>query len=278
MLTLTTIAEVRAWRRDVSGELGFVPTMGYLHAGHAALVARARRENAAVVASVFVNPTQFGPTEDLARYPRDLAADQRLLEEHGCDVLFAPQAAEMYPPGFASCVDVGPLAELLEGARRPGHFRGVATVVLKLFGIVQPTRSYFGQKDAQQLAVIRRLTRDLDLPVTIVGCPTVREPDGLARSSRNSYLSARERAAAPVLHRALCAAEALWTAGERDAERLRDAMRATLGGEPLARVAYASVVDPLTFGELQEAQPGALLTLAVHVGPACLLDNLVLGG
>ncbi len=277
MLTVTTIAEVRSWRRNIFLDVGFVPTMGYLHAGHASLVERARRENAAVVASLFVNPTQFGPQEDLSSYPRDLARDQRLLEAHGCDLLFAPQPAEIYPPGCATFVDVGPISEPLEGARRPGHFRGVATVVLKLFGIVQPTRAYFGQKDAQQLAVVRRLVRDLDVPVAVIGCPTVREADGLALSSRNSYLSATERAAAPVLQRALRAAEALWGEGERDAERLRATMRATLAAEPLARPAYVSVADPISLAELERVAGGALLSLAVHVGPACLIDNLVLG-
>jgi pantoate--beta-alanine ligase len=277
MRTVTTIDAVRAWRRSVAGDVGFVPTMGYLHAGHAALCARARRENAALAASIFVNPTQFAPHEDLARYPRDLARDQELLAREGCDLLFAPDAAEVYPPGFATFVDVGPVAEPLEGARRPGHFRGVATVVLKLLSIVQPTRAYFGQKDAQQLAVIRRLVRDLDVPVEVVACPTVREPDGLALSSRNSYLSPAERAAAPVLHRALRAAEARWAAGEHDAEALRQAMRETLATEPLARPAYVSAADPLSLAELQQVgEAGALLSLAVQIGPACLIDNLVL--
>src|SRR5262245_19894789 len=212
--------------------------MGYLHAGHVSLVERARRENARVAASVFVNPTQFGPQEDLARYPRDLERDLALLAEAGCDLVFAPEVAEMYPPGFGSTVDPGPVAEPLEGARRPGHFRGVATVVAKLFGIVQPDRAYFGEKDAQQLAVIHRLARDLDLAVEVVGCPTVREPDGLALSSRNSYLDVDDRRAAPVLYRALRAARERWLAGERDAEALRGVMGEVLQGEPRARVDY----------------------------------------
>lgn len=276
MQTVTTIAELRAWRAARTGDLGFVPTMGYLHAGHASLVERARAENTAVVASVFVNPTQFGPHEDLSRYPRDLERDQRLLATAGCDLLFAPSAAEVYPPGCASFVDVGPLAEPLEGARRPGHFRGVATVVLKLFGMVQPTRAYFGAKDAQQLAVIRRLVRDLNVPVAVVGCATVRDADGLALSSRNSYLSPTERAAAPVLYRALRAAEAAWRDGERDAGRLRATMQAMLAGEPLAHVDYVSVADPESLRELERADGAALLSLAVRVGPARLIDNLVL--
>jgi pantoate--beta-alanine ligase len=276
MKTVTTVAAMRAWRRGVAGDVGFVPTMGYLHAGHASLVERARRENAAVVSSVFVNPTQFAPHEDLSRYPRDLARDERLLAEAGCDLLFAPAAGEVYPPGFGTSVDVGPVAEPLEGARRPGHFRGVATVVLKLFGMVQPARAYFGHKDAQQLAVIRRLVRDLDLPVTVIGCPTMRDADGLALSSRNAYLGPAERAAAPVLYRALQAAERLWRAGERDAARLRAQMQTVLAAEPLARVDYASVVDADTFRELERLDGPALLALAVRIGPARLIDNLPL--
>lgn len=277
MRLLTTLAELRAWRRAVPGELGLVPTMGYLHAGHVSLVERARRENDTVITSLFVNPTQFGPHEDLSRYPRDLDRDQRLLVGAGCDALFAPSVEEVYPSGFASFVDVGPVADPLEGAHRPGHFRGVATVVVKLFGMVQPARAYFGRKDAQQLAVIRRAVRDLDVPVSVVACPTVRDADGLALSSRNSYLAPAERAAAPVLHRALRAAESLWTAGERRAVELRAAMRDVLAREPLARVDYASVADPESFRELEHVEKSALLLLAVRVGPARLIDNLWLG-
>ena len=206
MERLTTIGQAREWRRaSGAASVGLVPTMGFLHAGHVALVERARRENQRVAVSIFVNPTQFGPSEDLARYPRDLERDSALLAGAGCDAVFVPEVAEMYPPGAATLVDVGPVASPLEGERRPGHFSGVATVVLKLFGIVQPARAYFGEKDAQQLAVIRRMTRDLDVPVDVVGCPTVREADGLALSSRNSYLTPDERRAASVLYRALTA-------------------------------------------------------------------------
>src|SRR5689334_14337109 len=265
MLILTTIAEVRAWRAR-QGSTGFVPTMGFLHAGHVSLVERARRENDAVVASIFVNPTQFGPKEDLAAYPRDFERDKALLEKAGCDAVFAPEVAEMYPKGAATLVDVGDVSAPLEGERRPGHFRGVATVVLKLFNIVQPTRAYFGQKDAQQLGVIRRVVRDLDVPVEVVGCPTVRESDGLAMSSRNSYLDPAQRQAAPVLHRALQAATRAWEAGERDAEALRRAMRAVLDAEPLARTDYVSVADPLSFAELARVDGAALLSMAVFVG------------
>jgi pantoate--beta-alanine ligase len=272
--TLTTISAVREWRRQGVAPLGLVPTMGYLHAGHLSLLERARRESDRVAASLFVNPAQFGPQEDLARYPRDLPRDQRLLEEAGCDVLFAPSVEEMYPPGFETTVDVGPIAAPLEGERRPGHFRAVATVVLKLLDIFQPARAYFGEKDAQQLAVIRRMVRDLDLPVVVCGCPIVREPDGLALSSRNTYLSAEERRAAPVLYRALCAARDRWTAGERDAEGLRRLMAAVLAREPLARVDYVSVADPDTLQERDDARPPLLISMAVFFGPTRLLDNL----
>jgi pantoate--beta-alanine ligase len=271
---LTTIPQVREWRRSLAGSLGLVPTMGYLHAGHRSLVERARAENDHLAASIFVNPTQFGPGEDFERYPRDLDRDRALLAAAGCDAVFVPEVAEIYPPGAATLVDVGPVAAPLEGERRPGHFRGVATVVLKLFGIFQPTRAYFGEKDAQQLAVIRRLVRDLDVPVEVVGCPTVREPDGLALSSRNSYLTPRERRAAGVLHRALDAARALVMAGERNGEALRVAMRRTLGEQPLVRADYVSVADPDSFRELQSVEGPALLLLAAFLGRARLIDNL----
>jgi pantoate--beta-alanine ligase len=275
MQTVSTIAEVRAWRRAESGTVGLVPTMGYLHEGHISLLRRARAENDRVAASLFVNPTQFGPREDLSKYPRDLVRDQRLLADAGCELLFTPGPLEMYPAAFETFVDVGSVASPLEGERRPGHFRGVATVVLKLFGIFQPTRAYFGEKDAQQLAVIRHLARDLDLATEICPCPTVREDDGLAMSSRNSYLNAPERTAATVLYRALKAARDAWNRGGREAPALRDAMMAVLGTEPLASVDYAAVTDPETFQEIDGTAPGAvLLLLAVKVGPARLIDNL----
>jgi pantoate--beta-alanine ligase len=277
MRTVATIAEVRAWRSDCVGRVGLVPTMGYLHRGHRSLLERARAENDHVAATLFVNPTQFAPTDDLTRYPRDLEGDTRLLESVGCDLLVAPPPAEVYAPGFDTFVDVGAVAGPLEGAHRPGHFRGVATVVLKLLNIVQPHRAYFGRKDAQQLGVIRRMVRDLDMPVEIVGCPTVRESDGLALSSRNSYLGPEDRAAATVLSRALRAAEALWSAGERDAETLRRSMRAVLAAEARARPDYVSVADPDTFVELDRVLGRALLSMAVRVGPARLIDNVILG-
>jgi pantoate--beta-alanine ligase len=276
MQTVTTIQEVRQWRRAAGGDVGLVPTMGYLHAGHISLVERARRENARVAASVFVNPTQFGPTEDRASYPRDLDRDRAFLEAAGCDLLFAPAVEEMYPGAAETIVDVGSVAAPLEGERRPGHFQGVATVVLKLFGIVRPDRAYFGQKDAQQLAVIRKMVRDLDVPVEIVGCPTVREPDGLAMSSRNAYLNADDRRAATVLYRALVAARDHWAQGERSAGALRAAMRAVLDAEPRARTEYVSVADPSTLRELDDVRGSAILSAAVFLGRPRLIDNLTL--
>lgn len=276
MKLATTIGEVRQWRHARPGSVGLVPTMGYLHAGHHSLVERARRENERVAASIFVNPTQFGPGEDLARYPRAIERDRTLLAEAGCDLVFTPSVEEMYPLDGATVVDVGPVARPLEGERRPGHFRGVATVVLKLLGIFEPTRAYFGQKDAQQLAVIRAMVRDLDLSVDVVGCPTVREADGLALSSRNSYLDPEQRAAAPTLYYALQAARAIWSGGERQADALRATMRRVLDAEPLARTDYVSAADPETFRELDTLAGPTLLSLAVSFGRARLIDNLLL--
>jgi pantoate--beta-alanine ligase len=269
-----TVGDLRRVRRELGGTWGLVPTMGALHRGHLSLVERARAENDRVAASLFVNPTQFGPREDLARYPRDLERDRALLEGAGCDVLFAPPVEEIYPPGFSTYVDPGKVALPLEGESRPGHFRGVATVVLKLLGIVEPDRAYFGEKDAQQLAVIEALVRDLNVPVAIVGCPIVREPDGLALSSRNVYLGPEERRAATVLVRALMAARGLFVKGERDASALRRAMDGVLDKEPLAETDYAAVVDPLTFDELETIEGSARLLLAVRIGATRLIDNL----
>ena len=275
MQVVETIAAMRGARRGFEG-LGFVPTMGFLHQGHLSLVARAKAECGAAAVSIFVNPTQFGPNEDLARYPRDLPRDLALLREAGADVVFTPQPAEIYPPGFATAIDVGPVADPLEGASRPGHFSGVATVVAKLFNIVQPTRAYFGQKDAQQTVVIRRMARDLDMPLEVVVAPTVREGDGLAMSSRNTYLSPEQRGAATVLFRALSEAERRFAAGERDGEALRRAMLAVLAQEPAAQVDYVSVADPDTLEELQRIERGALASMAVRIGATRLIDNLLL--
>ena len=276
MKLLTTIADMVAAREEASRPLGLVPTMGYFHAGHLALVKRARRENTVVVVSIFVNPTQFGPDEDYATYPRDMERDLALLRKEKVDVVFAPTAEEMYPAGYATFVDVQGVTSGLEGEKRPGHFRGVATAVTKLFTIVRPDRSYFGQKDGQQAAVVRRLTRDLNLGSEIVVVPTVREPDGLALSSRNVYLSAQERQAAPVLYRALCRAEELWRQGERDAEVLRQEMAGVVHAEPLAQLDYSSIADAESLEELGEVDRPAMASLAVRFGKARLIDNILL--
>ncbi|MCC7357976.1 MAG: pantoate--beta-alanine ligase [Anaerolineales bacterium] len=278
MLTLTSFADLRAARRSLTGSLGLVPTMGYLHRGHLSLVERARAENAHVAVSIFVNPTQFGPNEDLSRYPRDLTHDLELLAGYHVDLVWAPTPEELYPAGFQTWVSVEQVSAPLEGKQRPGHFRGVATVVAKLFNAFTPDRAYFGQKDAQQVVVIRRLARDLNFPLEIVTCPIVREPDGLALSSRNVYLNAEERQAATVLSRALRAAEAAFAAGERDADVLRAMVGSALAQEPLAREEYVSAADPETLAELETVGPGgALLSLAVRVGKTRLIDNVVLG-
>jgi pantoate--beta-alanine ligase len=230
-----------------------------------------------VFVSVFVNPTQFGPNEDFSTYPRDPERDLALLREAGVDYVFAPSPQEMYPPGFEAAVEVGSVSSPLEGERRPGHFRGVATVVLKLLNIVQPTRAYFGQKDAQQLAVIRKMVRDLDVPVDIVPMTTIREPEGLAMSSRNTYLTPEQRAAAPVLHESLTLAQEMWTRGVRDAEQIRSRMRELIEGEELAQIDYVSVADTETLQELERVPGKALVSLAVRIGRTRLIDNVVLG-
>ena len=269
-----TVAGLRA-ERGRWPELGFVPTMGFLHAGHLSLVERARADCGAAAVSIFVNPTQFAAGEDLDRYPRDLPRDLALLEQAGVALVFLPEPEEIYPPGFCSRIEVGAIADPLEGAARPGHFTGVATVVTKLLNIVQPTRVYFGQKDAQQCAVIRRLLRDLDLPVAMVVGDTVREPDGLAMSSRNSYLTPEQRAQAPLLYRALGAARSSFAAGERRAEALRHTVRSVLAGlEP----EYVSVAAQDTLAELAWIDRPALLSLAVPVGRTRLIDNVLLEG
>ena len=277
MQLATTVPEMRALRRAMTGAVGLVPTMGYLHEGHLALVRAARERDDHVVVSIFVNPTQFGPGEDFERYPRDEERDLALLRKEGADVVLLPSVDEMYPEGDSTFVEVKGVTEVLEGACRPGHFRGVTTVVGKLLSIVQPHRAYFGQKDAQQLAVIHKLVRDLHFDVEIVAVPTVREQDGLAMSSRNAYLSPRERAAALVLSKALRRAEELFAAGEREAERLREAMREVIAQEPLAQVDYVSVADTETLRELDDVTCPALASLAVRIGATRPIDNVTLG-
>jgi len=257
----------RRWRRD-GKTIGLVPTMGALHAGHLSLVELARRENEVVVVSIFVNPIQFGPGEDFARYPRDPGRDARLLHEAEVDAIYEPSAGVMYPPDAGTRVHVGDVAEPLEGKARPGHFEGVATVVMKLFAAVEPDRAYFGQKDAQQVAVVKRLTRDLDLGVEIRVGPIVREPDGLALSSRNVYLDPAERKAAASLSAGLRGAADAYAAGERDPNELRRVLSAPMNSEPLVRLEYAEVVDPATF-----QKPGTLAVLAARVGKTRLIDN-----
>ena len=278
MKLLRTPAEMRAWRRAHPGSLGLTPTMGYLHEGHLALARRSLAENEVSAASIFVNPAQFGPTEDFERYPRDEENDLRLLREIGVDVVYLPSVETVYPEGYQTYVTVEGLAQVLEGASRPVHFRGVATVVTKLLNTVRPDRAYFGKKDAQQLRVIQRLARDLDLPVEIVGCETVREADGLALSSRNAYLTPEQRAAAAVLSRALGAAAAMFADGVRSAESLRAGVRATVGAEPLAEIEYVSVADSETLAEIEvEVEGAALLSLAARFGAVRLIDNVTLG-
>lgn len=264
----------RARREHESARWGLVPTMGFLHAGHLELVRRAREECERVAVSIFVNPRQFERSDDLERYPRALERDLELLAGAGVDLAFCPATEDMYPAGFQTTVSVGALAEPLEGAARPGHFDGVATVVAKLFCLLRPARAYFGQKDAQQCIVVERMTRDLGFDLEIVVCPTVREPDGLAMSSRNARLTPEQRRSAPALHRALERAAALFENGETEAETLREAMRETIGGEPLARVDYVSVADPRTLAELETVGDEALLSLAVFYGSIRLIDNL----
>ena len=278
MNVVETVAGMDSARAALSGAVGLVPTMGALHDGHLSLVRKARADSDHVVVSVFVNPTQFGPQEDLQTYPRDMHRDLRLLEAEGVDIVFAPSTGEMYPPGFDEWVEVrGPLTATLEGAFRPQFFRGVTTVVARLLRIVQPHRAYFGEKDAQQLRVVRRMVREQGLPVEIVAMPTVREPDGLAMSSRNAYLSREERRAALVAPRALeLARDMVERGGERDVARLKQALERHIRREPLVRIDYIAVTDCETLEELAVIERPALLLLAVRVGATRLIDNAAL--
>jgi pantoate--beta-alanine ligase len=275
MQVLTTIAELSHWRVGAAPPVGFVPTMGYLHEGHLSLVRRARSENSNVVVSIFVNPTQFGPHEDFQRYPRDLKRDLGLLDTEQVDAVFTPEVDEMYPTGASTMVEVEALSSILEGASRPGHFRGVATIVCKLFHLVHPDRVYFGEKDYQQLQVIQRMVHDLQMPVKVIGCPTVREPDGLAMSSRNVYLGPAERQAAVALSQALSQAARLFKDGVWDGSRLQAEVQNMLDKEPLIRTDYVAVVHPHTLQPVASlTAEGAVICLAVWIGHTRLIDNI----
>ena len=277
MQVVTPLSELRTIRNRLAGPVGLVPTMGYLHAGHISLANLARAECASVVASIFVNPTQFAPTEDLTKYPRDLPHDLALLENAKVDLVWTPTPEIMYPAGFQTWVEVEELTKGLEGAVRPTHFQGVTTVVAKLFNAVQPDKAYFGQKDAQQAAVIRRMVQDLNFPLEVVVCPIVREADGVAMSSRNVYLRPEERRAATVLFRSLNAAKAAYEKGERKAENLRRIVEETIEAEPLAKLQYASCADYETLEELETVEGKTLLSMAAYFGKTRLIDNFVIG-
>ena len=276
MQVLDTIAAFRTARASAPGTLGLVPTMGYLHRGHMALVERAAAENDVVAVSIFVNPTQFGAGEDFTSYPRDLDRDLSMLEDAGVSLVFTPTPEEMYRPGAKTNVDPGPIATLHEGPSRPGHFVGVATIVAKLFHIVKPDRAYFGQKDAQQLIIIKRMARDLDFDLEVVGVPTVREPDGLAISSRNVYLDPDQRRAATVLWKALDTAQSLCREGTLSCPEIKAEMSRIIGEEPLARLDYAAIAHPDTLEDLTTVEDGALALLALQIGKTRLIDNLPL--
>jgi len=277
MQVAKTVREVRAWTKLARAEgktIGFVPTMGYFHEGHLSLMRRAKAECDLCVVSLFVNPTQFGPSEDFQRYPRDFARDAAMAESVGVDLLFAPEVEEMYPEGYQTYVEVTEVTRRLEGAARPVHFRGVATVCTKLFHIVQADRAYFGKKDYQQLKVIQRMVRDLNIPTEIVPCETVREPDGLAMSSRNVYLKPDERQAATVLYRALCAGRDAILAGERDAKKVQALVEQVIATEPLVKTEYVDVADAETLEPLTDLRGEVVISLAARVGVARLIDNI----
>jgi pantoate--beta-alanine ligase len=277
MNTVQSISNLRQIRHSLPSPVGLVPTMGFLHEGHLSLVKQARQDCASVITSIFVNPTQFGPHEDLDAYPRDIPRDLGLLDEFGVDVVWMPEKKEMYTPDFQTWVTVEHLTQLLEGKMRPAHFRGVTTVVAKLFNAVQPDKAYFGQKDAQQIVVIRRMVEDLNIPIEIVVCPIIREPDGLAMSSRNAYLNQDERLAATVLYESLSTAMKAFNQGNSDADQLRDIMKRKIMVEPLADLQYVSCADPVTLEELSGSISHALLSLAVKIGKTRLIDNFVIG-
>lgn len=276
MKIIKSIKELRTLRDQMDGTIGLVPTMGFLHAGHISLVQKARSECDHVIVSIFVNPTQFAPTEDLESYPRDLDRDAQLLKEAGADLVWTPSPEIMYPNGFQTWVTVEDITQPLEGQFRPEHFRGVTTVVAKLFNVTQPNRAYFGQKDAQQAAVLKRMVADLNFPIEMVICPIVREADNLAMSSRNTYLSPEQREAATVLSKSLFAAQALFNKGERNANTLRECVSNIINAEPLAKLQYISCADALTLLEIDNIEGEALLSMAVYFGKTRLIDNLLL--
>ena len=277
MKIVSSLPDLRAARLSLAGEVGFVPTMGYLHEGHLSLIKRAKTDCPNVIVSIFVNPTQFGANEDLSKYPRDLERDLNLIEPLGVDAVWTPTNEIMYPSGYQTWVEVDAMTKPLEGSMRPTHFNGVTTIVAKLFNAVQPQRAYFGQKDAQQAAVIRQMTRDLNFPIEIIVCPTMREPDGLAMSSRNKYLEGEERSAATILFRALSAAKEIYDAGERNGENIRRKMKEVLGSEPRVQIQYVSCADYDTLAELDVVTGKTLLSMAVMLGKTRLIDNFVLG-
>lgn len=278
MKIVTTIQEVKdvvaGWRKQEQS-IGFVPTMGYLHEGHGSLITEARKQNDKVVVSIFVNPMQFGPTEDLASYPRDLEKDSAFCESLGADLIFHPEPSEMYSDGFCSYVDMSVLTEELCGLSRPVHFRGVCTVLTKLFNIVQPDRAYFGEKDAQQLAVVKHMVEDLNMNLEIIGCPIIREEDGLAKSSRNTYLSQEERQAALILSKTIFMGQKMVEEGETDAVKLVEAMKANISTEPLAKIDYVKAVDGLTMQQVTEIKAPTLVAIAVYIGKTRLIDNFI---
>ena len=277
MIVIETIPDMAYLRNNLKEPVGFVPTMGFLHAGHMSLVRKARAENKTVVVSIYVNPTQFGPKEDLSKYPRDLPRDLAMLEKEGADVVFFPADKEMYPAGYDTWVTVDNLTKPLEGDYRPTHFRGVTTVVAKLFNIVHPTNAYFGQKDAQQVLVVKKMAADLNMNLKVIVCPTIREPDGLAMSSRNVYLNPEQRKAAPVLNKSLLLAKELFIGGQRDAAVILKQMTSLIQKEPLANIDYVSISDTETLAELKTISKSALVSMAVRFGNTRLIDNIILG-
>jgi len=277
MQVARSIVEMKRLRRECAGSVGLVPTMGYLHEGHLELARRAKSENAVAVATIFVNPTQFGPKEDFKSYPRDLDHDLALLKKAGAGIVFVPEDGEMYPAGYETWVEVRGITAKLEGKSRPTHFQGVTTVCNKLFNITEPHRAYFGQKDAQQAIVIQKMVADLNMNLEIVVCPTIRESDGLAMSSRNTYLTKEERPSAAVLYKSLCLARDMYEKGERDAAKMRQAMHSLITGEPAAKIDYISIADAASLDEVDIIGGRVLVSLAVRLGKPRLIDNIFLG-